>query len=75
MEDFFKVEGDSVHNAATGFVVALMNIYGKADDTFLCAGPLQLLGPTEKFMGSIGPNDATLKKMFLYQHWLVFGYA
>jgi len=72
-EDFFKVEGDSVRDAATGLVVALMNVYGKADDASLCAGPLQLLGPTEKFTGSIAPNDATLKKMFSYQHWLVPG--
>jgi len=72
-EDFFKVEGDSVRDAAAGLVVALMNVYGKADDASLCAGPLQPLGPTEKFTGSIAPNDATLKKIFSYQHWLVRG--
>ncbi|KDR69131.1 hypothetical protein GALMADRAFT_215412 [Galerina marginata CBS 339.88] len=72
-EDFFKVEGDSVRDAATGLVVALMNVYGKADDAPLISGPLEPLRPTETFTGSIGPNDATLKNIFSYQHWHVRG--
>ena len=50
-----------------------MNVYRNVENVSLIAGPILLLGPDEKFTGHIGPNDVTLKTMFLYPHWLVRG--
>ena len=72
-EDLFSVEGDSVTDAATGLVVALMNVYG-AKDVPLCAQRLQPPSdPREAFTGLIQPNDATLEHIFYFQHWMFRG--
>ena len=72
-EDFFSVEGDSVSDAATGLVVALMNAYA-AKDVPLRAQRLQATSePGEVFTGLIHPDDATLERIFSFQHWMFHG--
>ena len=72
-EDLFSVEGDSITDAATGLVAALMNVHGEKDVPLRAQRVEPTADPAEIFTGHIHPNYATLERIFSSQHWMFRG--